>query len=252
MSTRGPGDGADGGRADDPGGDTLAYWSDPKRVREFAERDADHRLVEIARDVGDPASTRVLDLGCAAGRNAVYLAERGFDVVAVDLSPAMVAETVRRLTPIFGESAARARVHQRGIEDLSFVPAESVDLVVALGILHFARDEDALAALLTDITRLLSGTGRVLVSVFAPGTRLGERGFDPVPGARLRHVSPDGTTGCLLDPPALDAEMARVGLVPVTPTERVYRETDTSVRVVTNGFFRRPDPGDRGDRATVG
>jgi len=218
---------------------TLAYWSDPKRVREFAARDPDHRLVDIVRDHADPGSTRVLDLGCAAGRNTVYLAQRGFDVVAVDLSPAMVAETVRRLTPILGETEALARVLQRGIEDLSFVPDRSIDLIVALGILHFARDEDALADLLTDLARVLTEPGRVLVSVFAPGTRLGERAFDPVPGARLRHVSPDGTTGCLLDPPALDAEMARAGLEPITPTERVQRETDTSVRVVTNGFYRR-------------
>jgi SAM-dependent methyltransferase len=41
-----------------------------------------------------PAS--VLDAGCGTGRVAIELAERGFDVVGVDLDPSMVAAAQRR------------------------------------------------------------------------------------------------------------------------------------------------------------
>jgi SAM-dependent methyltransferase len=43
-----------------------------------------------------PAGARILDLPCGYGRHAALLARRGFRVVGVDLSPAMLAEARRR------------------------------------------------------------------------------------------------------------------------------------------------------------
>ncbi|HZD04003.1 MAG TPA: methyltransferase domain-containing protein [Longimicrobiales bacterium] len=43
-----------------------------------------------------PARGRALDLACGAGRNALFLAERGLRVVAVDLSLEGLRHTVRR------------------------------------------------------------------------------------------------------------------------------------------------------------
>lgn len=42
------------------------------------------------RDIASqlPTGSRVLDLGSGEGRNALFLAERGFDVTAVDISEA--------------------------------------------------------------------------------------------------------------------------------------------------------------------
>src|SRR5947209_3695150 len=40
---------------------------------------------------------RLLDLGCGTGIDAAYLASRGYFVLAVDWSPAMVARTRARL-----------------------------------------------------------------------------------------------------------------------------------------------------------
>jgi tellurite methyltransferase len=39
---------------------------------------------------------RALDIACGKGRNALFLAERGFDVVAVDISPVALEEGRRR------------------------------------------------------------------------------------------------------------------------------------------------------------
>ena len=41
---------------------------------------------------------RALDLACGTGRNALYLAEKGYDVTAVDISPRAIqlAETMAR------------------------------------------------------------------------------------------------------------------------------------------------------------
>ena len=49
--------------------------------------------MELIEEYPDPSRVRVLDLGCAGGRNTVVLAERGFDLEALDASAAMVAKT---------------------------------------------------------------------------------------------------------------------------------------------------------------
>src|SRR5262245_38833917 len=74
---------------------------------------------------GYPASRpRALDVACGEGQNAVWLAERGFDVCAVDISPV-------------GLNKARALAASRGVHvdfrevDLEgFVPDGSYDLIV--------------------------------------------------------------------------------------------------------------------------
>ncbi len=68
---------------------TNPFWDRLETVERFAVREPDHRLVRLADDVHHPGATRVLDLGCAGGRNTVLLAERGFDVWARDASGPM-------------------------------------------------------------------------------------------------------------------------------------------------------------------
>jgi SAM-dependent methyltransferase len=53
-------------------------------------------LLGVARDHG-LAGWRVLDVACGTGKSFVPLAERGFDVIACDISPAMVEHARRRL-----------------------------------------------------------------------------------------------------------------------------------------------------------
>src|SRR5262249_40561030 len=89
---------------------TPPFWESPENVARFAAREPDVRLAELIPTYAKPRDVRVLDLGCAAGRNAVLLASKGFDVEAVDSSSAMVAKTRERLAPVLGEAEAERRV----------------------------------------------------------------------------------------------------------------------------------------------
>ncbi|GAB2750285.1 class I SAM-dependent methyltransferase [Streptomyces bullii] len=65
------------------------FYADRSRAVPFFAAKPDENLVSYV-DRGLLRGGRVLDLGCGPGRNALYLAARGFEVDAVDLSPAAV------------------------------------------------------------------------------------------------------------------------------------------------------------------
>jgi SAM-dependent methyltransferase len=99
--------------------------------RRFAGADPVHATAVPNRfllaEVADLAPGRALDLGCGAGRNAVWLAERGWRVTAVDFSEVALA-------------MARALAAARGVDvewvDADVVtwtpPARAFDLVCVL------------------------------------------------------------------------------------------------------------------------
>src|SRR5260370_22762498 len=80
------------------------FWESPENVARFAAREPDVRLMGLVPGFPDPDVVRVLDLGCAGGRNPDFLARRGVDVCAVDASKAVVAGTPPPLaSPLGGD-----------------------------------------------------------------------------------------------------------------------------------------------------
>ena len=87
-----------------------------------------------------PIKSTVLDLGTGEGRNAIYLAEQGHNVTAVDSSREGIKKAERR--------ALRKNVHINTIvaeiTDPEFIESQGIyDTILALNVLQFLTPEDS-------------------------------------------------------------------------------------------------------------
>jgi len=73
---------------------------------------------------------RALDIGCGAGTDSVYLAERGWDVTSLDFVPRALEYTQQRA------AAAGVSVHAVEADITDWEPPHSYDLVLDHGLLH--------------------------------------------------------------------------------------------------------------------
>jgi SAM-dependent methyltransferase len=89
------------------------FYADRSKPVPFFVPKPDENLVSYL-DRGLVTPGRALDLGCGPGRNALHLASLGFEVDAVDLSPAAIAW-------------ARERAHERAA-DIRFVCGDAFSL----------------------------------------------------------------------------------------------------------------------------
>jgi cyclopropane fatty-acyl-phospholipid synthase-like methyltransferase len=94
---------------------------------------------------------RVLDLGAGEGKNAIYLAEHGFDVLAVDCSRFALANFRQRLAAMPEEIARRIEIVEADVT--GFQPNGFFDVVVAYGLLHCLTDFDAIQRVVSIMQR---------------------------------------------------------------------------------------------------
>lgn len=110
------------------------------------------------------AGSRVLDAGCAAGAHAVWLAEHGCEVTAIDASPAMIEAARAR----DGHGSVRYEVADFS-EPLAF-PGRSFDGILSSLALHHVRD---IAVPIGEFARLLRPDGWLVVSLDHPAGLFG-------------------------------------------------------------------------------
>lgn len=117
---------------------------------------------------------RVLDVGCGLGETAVRFASAGSEVVAVDASPAMVAETEARASDTgVALTCARIEVEHVGTE----LAGEAFDLVLCHDVLGYVSDP---AAACSALAGLLGDDARVSITA-------ANRMAEPLRAALVRH-----------------------------------------------------------------
>lgn len=132
----------------------------PGEVRAEVIRERHTRALTWIDALSLPAGSRVLEIGGGAGLMTVALAQRGFQVEAVDASAAMVELTRRNVQEAGCEALVTARVG-----DACALPfaEQAFDLVIALGVVSWlAKPEHGLQ----EMARVVRPGGYVLVTAF--------------------------------------------------------------------------------------
>lgn len=173
----------------------------------------------------------VLDAGCGAGRNIIYMLQNGYRVCGVD-EDAKAIDTVRRLAGTLAPDLARHDFRVERIETMTFED-DSADVVISNAVLHFARDEAHFWAMLGSMWRVLRPGGMLFCRL---GSTIGMEG-------RFRHIEgrrygvPDGTERFLVDEPLLMAATQRLGGVLLDPLKTSIVQNQ---RCMTTWVVRKP------------
>ena len=154
---------------------------------------------------------RIIDVGCGAGRNLVWFARHGHDIVALDPQPKALAALRKR----FAERELpldRVVTLESNIEDAD-LPAGSADLVICNAVLHFANDPAHFDRMLDAVWRLVA-PGGILFARLA--SSIGIEGQVKALGDE-RYLLPDGSERYLVDEERLVAATERLGATLLDP-----------------------------------
>jgi len=173
----------------------------------------------------------VLDAGCGAGRNVVYLLRNGYHVRGVDENPKAV-DAVRRLAAELAPGFAPDDFRVEPIETMTFADA-SVDVVISSAVLHFARDEAHFWAMVHAMWRVLRPGGMLFCRL---ASTIGMEGqFRHIEGRR--YSLPDGTERFLVDARMLVDATQRLGGELLDPLKTSVVQ---NLRCMTTWVVRKP------------
>ena len=164
-------------------------WRELHELPRYCPRYPEDLVVRWAfRDFPDRSTPpRILDIGCGAGRHAVFLAAEGFEVEAVDHSETGVAETARRLE----RAGLRGGTAVRAIDALDY-PEASFDGAVCWGVYCYAS-QDRIARSIEQVALLLKPGGRFFCMTRSATDWRSKQGVEIEPGRFRLEGMEDGT-----------------------------------------------------------
>jgi ubiquinone/menaquinone biosynthesis C-methylase UbiE len=107
-------------------------------------------------------SQRILDLGCGAGRNSIYFAKEGFDVVSLDTSSSALKKTK---TWSKTEGVHSVTVLRGSMTQLPFI-RQSFHAVVSASVIHHAPRKD-IRKTIREIYRILKDDGLLVANLLS-------------------------------------------------------------------------------------
>lgn len=111
---------------------------DKKNIKIFDPALPNSQLIKLVKDIGPGIA---LDVGCGKGKNAIWLAQQGWEVDAFDPN----VEYIGIARDKAAEAGARVIFSRADIA--SFQPDHQYDLIVCAMILHFFDDEQVVRSI---------------------------------------------------------------------------------------------------------
>ena len=128
-------------------------WKNPSRERKLQD---DH-IVDFIKWYNFEKNLKVLDCGCADGRNSEYLINEGFKVTGVDFSPTVIERTQKRLP--------KGKFFVGDIRKLDEIEDNSFDFLIDAGAFHVNHPEDG-TLIIKEYHRILKPSSEMFIRVF--------------------------------------------------------------------------------------
>jgi methyl halide transferase len=202
-----------------PGADWDVHYQSDRPPWETGRPSEELQRVVAERGI---APCRVIDLGCGTGINAIWLARRGFDVTAVDLSPLAIEKARKRA------SEAKAAVR--------FVVADVLALPDGFGTFPFFFDRGCYHAVRRQDPHAYL---RTLLRVTEPGS------FGLVLAGNARDPHPPGQGPAVVSAEQIHAELGSAfDVLDLREFHFDQVEGDGTRFLAWSCFLRRPSPSD--------
>jgi len=151
----------------------MNEWEKILREKWYSRREADENVVDLVGflTVGHE-KPRVLDLGCGAGRNQLYLAKRGFEAHGVDISNTGLILTQGRLK----EQDLEVYLVKCDMKAMPYVES-CFDAVICLHTIYHQKLE-GIKKTISEIRRILNRKGLLLLNFLSERTYSHGKGIE--------------------------------------------------------------------------
>ena len=220
-------------------------WSTPETVAGFVRSAPNPTLMHwAAAELERTGGGRLLDLGCGAGRNAVPLAEMGWQVLGLDLSLPMVAAAAQRGRAL-KEGGSRPRRFDAALAPMDCLPVRDAcsSFLVAHGIWNLAPSAAEFRRAVAEAARAAKPGAALFVFTFSRHTLPAD--LEPVSGEPFVFTQFSGQPQCFLTGEQLLEELAAASFVPdpEVPLRELNRPASGALRtaggpVIYEGGFR--------------
>ena len=117
----------------------------------------DDHVVDFIKYYNFEKNLKVLDCGCADGRNSEYLINEGYEVTGVDFSQTVIERTQKRLP--------KGKFLTGDIRKLDKIESNSFDILIDAGALHVNFPKDIIS-IIEEYHRILKPSGKMFIRVF--------------------------------------------------------------------------------------
>lgn len=116
----------------------------------------DQHVIDFIQYFNFKPNTKIIDLGCADGRNSRYLLLKKFDVYGIDISEEVISRTQKRLP--------KGKFSVQDISNLSF-PENHFDCAIDAGALH-VNDPYGYRKIIENYFAVLKPNGKLFIRCF--------------------------------------------------------------------------------------